>query len=202
MPRLNGNSSHGSNPITSLSRTLSWTPHCCPQKQQWVFTSRSGSALVERRAAVVPERCGPKRSMMFSSSAGILATALPFRRRAHRQLFVPGAALREPEQRAAAFRANLLVVIGPAIHLVGEPELAFDRREIPHHHRGRVRLAAAPAERLLAARAGILVEADANLRRPLEDVEQLAEWQIQQRHDHRNRVKDRQEVVAVALHPR
>jgi hypothetical protein len=35
--------------MTSLSRTLSWIPHCCPQKQQCVFTNRSGSTLVESR---------------------------------------------------------------------------------------------------------------------------------------------------------
>ena len=33
----------GSNPITYLSLTFSWIPHCCPQKQQCVRTSRSGS---------------------------------------------------------------------------------------------------------------------------------------------------------------
>ncbi len=55
--------------------------------------------------------------------------------------------------------------------------------------------------RLLAAGAGVLVEADAELRRPLEDVEQLAERQIQQREDDRHRVEDGEEVVGVALHP-
>ena len=29
--------------MTSLSRTFSLIPHCCPQKQQWVLTSLSGS---------------------------------------------------------------------------------------------------------------------------------------------------------------
>jgi hypothetical protein len=45
IPRLNGNSSHGSKPTTFSSRTLSWMPHCIPQNEQWVFTSRSGGRL-------------------------------------------------------------------------------------------------------------------------------------------------------------
>jgi hypothetical protein len=59
MPRLNGNSSQGSKPITSLSRTFSWMPHCWPQKQQCVLTSRSGSTLVDSRTPVIDDRCGP-----------------------------------------------------------------------------------------------------------------------------------------------
>ena len=41
LPSLNGNSYHGSNPTTVLSWTLSLIPHCCPQKQQCVFTTLS-----------------------------------------------------------------------------------------------------------------------------------------------------------------
>ena len=59
IPRLNGNSSQGSKPITWSSLTLSWMPHCCPQKQQCVFTRRSGSTLVDRRMPVATDRCGP-----------------------------------------------------------------------------------------------------------------------------------------------
>ena len=62
-------------------------------------------------------------------------------------------------------------------------------------------VAAAAAARRLVARADVLVEADAELRRPLEDVEELAERQPEQREDHRDRVQDREEVVGVALHP-
>jgi hypothetical protein len=80
--------------------------------------------------------------------------------------------------------------------------IAFDRDEVPHHGRGRIRLTAAAAARLLASRACLLVEADAKLRRTLEDVEQLAERQIQQGEDHRHRVQDGQEVVRIPLHPR
>src|SRR6476646_10131217 len=73
MPRLNGKSSHGSKPITSLLRTLSWIPHCCPQKQQCVLTSRSGSTEVDSRAPVIDDRCGPKRSVIDRSSQGSVA---------------------------------------------------------------------------------------------------------------------------------
>lgn len=69
----NEKSSHGTKPITWLSRTLSWMPHCCPQKQQWAFTSRSGSTLVDRCRPVMFETCGPNRSMILSSSAGSVA---------------------------------------------------------------------------------------------------------------------------------
>ena len=65
--------------------------------------------------------------------------------------------------------------------------------------RRRERPVATAALRLLAAAAGVLVEADAELRRTLEDVEELAERQPQQREDHRDRVQDREEVVGVAL---
>ena len=54
---------------------------------------------------------------------------------------------------------------------------------------------------LLALPADVLVELDAELGRPLEDVEELAERQPQQREDHRDRVQDRQELVGVPLHP-
>src|SRR4029079_11992893 len=171
MPRLKGNSSQGSKPITWLSRTFNCTPHCCPQKQQWVLTSCSGSALVDSRTPVIPERCGPSRSMIFSSSTGRVAT-LSSARHAAGQPFAPGPGLRQAEQRATAARADLLIMTGTSVHLVGEPQIALDGDQIPHHHGRRVRGAAPAASGLLATRAGVLVEADADLRRPLEDVEQ------------------------------
>src|SRR6476661_5388348 len=130
MPRLNGNSSHGSKPITSLSRTFSCTPHCWPQKQQCVLTSRSGSALVDSRRPAISERCGPNCSMIFSGSTGMVATTSPRRRRdALGQSLAPCAALGKAEQRTAATRADLLIVLdGASIDLVREPELPFDHR--------------------------------------------------------------------------
>src|SRR5512133_2738954 len=118
MPRLNGNSSHGSKPITSLSRTLSCSPHCCPQKQQCVFTSLSGSTLVDRRWPAITDRCGPKRWIVSYGSTGSRAMSVlvprgePLVERGDPVL--EGAAPRRPlgeaEQRAAAARADLLVV--------------------------------------------------------------------------------------------
>ena len=52
MPWLNGKSSHGSKPIRQLSLTLSWMPHCWPQKQQCVFTYLPGSTPVSSRVPV------------------------------------------------------------------------------------------------------------------------------------------------------
>src|SRR5262245_10648481 len=139
MPRLNGKSSHGSKPITSLSRTFNCTPHCWPQKQQCVFTSRSGSALVDLRRPVGTDRCGPNCSMILSSSTGMVATS------------APGGCLREAEQRAPASRTDFLIVAGAArrIHVVREAKLAFDDDEVAHHHRRGEGLAAAAASRLL-----------------------------------------------------
>ncbi len=54
---------------------------------------------------------------------------------------------------------------------------------------------------LLVAAPRVLVEADAELRWTLEDVEQLAERQPQERDDDGSGVKDGEELVAVAAHP-
>src|SRR5262245_12557553 len=106
--------------MTSLPLTLSWMPHCWPQKQQCVFTSRSGSADVESRSPAMYERGGPNRRMMPTSSVGIVATSASLR--LLRGLRAPERRLREPEERPPALRADLLVVL-PAFHLVAEPEL-------------------------------------------------------------------------------
>ena len=49
--------------------------------------------------------------------------------------------------------------------------------------------------------AGLLVELDAELRGPLEDVEELAERQEEQRGDHRDGVQNRQEAVRRTAQP-
>src|SRR5262245_33638442 len=118
-------------------------------------------------------RCGPKCAVIFSSSTGIVAMSLSGRRHAVGQSFAPGTSLRQAEERPPAARADVLIVLGAVIHLVREAELALDDHQIVNHHRRRIGTSAAPAQRLLASRTRILVEADANLRRPLEDVEQL-----------------------------
>jgi hypothetical protein len=33
--------------MTFSSRTFNWMPHCMPQKEQWVFTRRSGGRRVD-----------------------------------------------------------------------------------------------------------------------------------------------------------
>src|SRR6516225_865309 len=150
IPRLNGNSSHGSKPLTSLSRTFNCTPHCCPQKQQCVFTNRSGSVLVESRKPVIVDRCGPYASMIFSGSAGRIATTSPLGG-AFAQSVAPGLALCQAEQRASASRADLLIMIG-ALHVVRKAQLTLDRRQVPNHHGRRVRTSTATTGGLLAAR--------------------------------------------------
>ena len=76
--------------------------------------------------------------------------------------------VQEAEQRAAAGGADLLVV--PAAgELVTEAEVPLDGREIGDERRRRERPLAAAAARLLRARAGVLVEADAQLGRALEE---------------------------------
>ena len=107
------------------------------------------------------------------------------------------AALRESEQRAAAPRADLLIVVAPSASISYEKPSSRSTiarsRTIIAEANG---CAAAAAPRLLAARAGVLVEAHAELRRPLEDMEQLSERQPQQREDHGDGVEDGEEVVA------
>src|SRR5688572_24943201 len=131
MPRLNGNSSHGSNPITWLFLTFSWMPHCWPQKQQCVRTRLSGSAVVDSRSPVMTARCGPKRSVIFTSSTGRVAIGTC----AVCQRVLPQRALCKTKQRAAAARADLLIVCCAiiAVHLVAEAELLFGDDEVFHH---------------------------------------------------------------------
>ena len=183
-------------------------PHCWPQKQQCVLTSRSGSTLVDSRDA------GHRREVRTEPlddaqrrSTGSSAIVRPIARRrgvSDRRAFRSAATARPaPGRRAPAGTSGRPPGSGRRRAIsYAEAELALDGRQIAHHRRRGERLAAAAAARLLAARAGVLVEADAELRRPLEDVEQLAERQPQQRDDHGDRVEDREEVVGVALHPR
>src|SRR5262245_50390441 len=111
---------------------------------------------------------------MVRGSAGSVATRSDQRSgNALGEPLAPGAALREAEERAAAARTDLLIVLGALIHLVRETELLLDDRQITHHHGRRIRLTASPAARLLRALPRILVEGHPDLSRALEDVEQL-----------------------------
>src|SRR6187401_2908481 len=109
-------------------------PHCCPQKQQWVLTSFSGSPP----ARTLAERCGPKRSVIARSSTGTWAMSHSPRR-----------ALRQSEERAPAARTDALIVLA-TFDLVAESQVALDGDEVADHRRRRVRLGAARAHRLLA----------------------------------------------------
>src|SRR5690606_10689358 len=88
----------------------------------------------------------------------------------------PQEPLRHGERRPPAGRADPLVVLDVAAgNLVPVAEPALDLDEILHVHARGERVPAAPALRLLALAPDLLVEADAELRRTLEDVEELAE---------------------------
>ena len=196
MPRLNGNSSHGSKPITWLSRTLSWMPHCWPQKQQWVFTSFSAGwprfVLPAARRRVVQVRAElrlvefvQRRRGGFSHAASSLIRSL----------------------RGATATCACRPGTAPAS---GRPDPAWCSRSracgstalqvVDVHARGEA-LAAARADGAASSVAGVLVQLHAELRRPLEDVEELAERQIEQRGDHRDRVQDGQEAVGRPAQP-
>src|SRR5262249_17942113 len=158
-------------------RTFNWIPHCWPQKQQWVLTSFSGSTLVESRMPVISERCGPNCRVMFRSSTGGVAMGCSIRfRRTLVQSFPPHRPLRQAKQCAAALGADLLIMLDAwPIHLVTESELFLDDSQIANHHRRCEWLTASLALRLLRSFARILVETHAELCRPLEEMEELAE---------------------------
>src|SRR6476659_892600 len=123
------------------------------------------------------------------------------RRRPGVQILLPQRPLRQTEHRAPALGADVLIVPA-ARQLVAKAEFLLDGAEVAHHQLRGIGLPAAPARRLVPARARVLVEADTELRRPLEHVEQLAERQPEQRDDHRRGMENREELVGIAPHPR
>src|SRR6516164_6831082 len=106
MPRLTGNSSQGSKPTTRFSFTLSWMPHCTPQNEQCVFTSRSGCAAASQPPAGASAGCGPYSSMRDERSAGSLAIALDS---------FDGYALRASQPPPPAARAEVEVELVPRL---------------------------------------------------------------------------------------
>src|SRR5262245_27153594 len=154
MPWLNGKSNHGSNPTTWFPFTLSWMPHCWPQKQQWVLTSRSGSRAVSSRCPVWYDRSGPN----LCSSSGVAGASVAMRADLAR-FGVPGRVLREGEHLPPARRADTLVVPGLlARQFVAVAQFPFDQDEILHVGRGRERPPAAGAQRRLLLGADVAVE--------------------------------------------
>src|SRR5262245_11363417 len=196
MPLLKGKSSHGSKPMTSLSFTFSWMPHCCPQKQQCVLTSRSGSTEESARWPVGYAFNGPNLASNSGGRGGSAAIGSSLERG------VPQVRVREGDQLSPAGRTDVLVVarrvLGPVVAVAQFP---LDNDQIIDVDLRRERLPAAGAVRLLALLADVGVELDRELGRPLEDVEELAERQPQQGKDDRNGVRDGQELVGVALQP-
>src|SRR5262245_55220383 len=90
----------------------------------------------------------------------------------------PEPSLRQRGQGAPTGRTDPLVVLDSRVGtLVAEPELLLDRDQVLRVHAGRERRTAAPASRRLAGGPDRLVEARAELRRPLKHVEELAERQ-------------------------
>src|SRR5690606_31040711 len=125
------------------SLTLSCMPHCWPQKQQCVFTRRSGSMPVSRRMPEEKERCGPKASMICSFSRGRVAMGgggyeLGPGRGAAEEFPLSGG-----QKGAFARGTNELIVPGVGIRdgvIVSEPLLHM--RQILRVHDRHVRLAA------------------------------------------------------------
>src|SRR5690606_17236982 len=148
--------------------------------------SRSGSAEVSSRSPPAYARCGPKRSMLASRSAGSAAMFLPLwgdgrgRRDAAvaRFRFRPEPALRQAEPGGAAAGADPRVVPRRVVgQLVAVAERRLDAGEVLDVHARRGRLPAAAAAGLLRPLPDIFVKAHPELRRPLEDVEELPERQ-------------------------
>src|SRR4051794_17548364 len=129
LPSLKGNSSQGSKPTTLLSLTLSFTPHCWPQKQQCVLTTRSGSPMGAQPKGGTSCGWGPYWATIDGMAMGSLAISA---------LRIPGLAaprrlpepvLQEREVLAAAGRAHVLVVL-VAPEAIANAELGLDRLEI------------------------------------------------------------------------
>src|SRR5262249_55613315 len=155
MPLLKGKSSHGSKPMTSLSFTLSWMPHCCPQKQQCVLTSRSGSIDESMRWPVGYAFSGPN----LASSSGVRGGSAALG--SSLEGGVPQVPLRESEQLPPAGRTNVLVVTGGVLGpVVAIAQLPFDNDQIIDVDFRRERLVAAGAGRLLTLLADVRVELD------------------------------------------
>src|SRR5262245_43984409 len=154
MPWLNGKSNHGSNPTTWFPFTLSWMPHCWPQKQQCVLLRRSGSTDVSSRSPDWYARSGPN----FASNPGGAGASVAMRADLARLRF-PGRVLGAGEHLPAAGRAEVPVVRALlARHLVVVPQLGLDLDQVPDVGRGRERLAAPRAAGRLLLRADVPVE--------------------------------------------
>src|ERR1044071_6595238 len=134
-------------------------PHCWPQRQQCVGTILSGTAPVSARSPSIRLRCGPQTFARTSSDLGSVAMAFP------------EPPLRDGDHRAPAGGADALIVVGP--EFVSIAELSFDLDQVLDLQQRRVLRVAARALRHPFLRRHVFVEADAELRGALEDVEEL-----------------------------
>src|SRR5690242_12484539 len=145
-------------------------PHCCPQKQQCVFTSFSAGWVDSSRQPPggVNCWCGPNFSIRTSGDCGGLATSLLLQ-----------AKLGHRERLALARRTQLLPIAGRSRHRIVEAELRQNKLEVVNVHARGVALAAAGACRTFAFLPCFLVKLHAELRWTLEDVEEFSKRQIQ-----------------------
>src|ERR1044071_6742235 len=98
--------------------------------------------------------------------------------------------LHNRERAALACWTQFLPMSRRTAHAVVEADLRQHALEVFDLHARSEMLAAASAERAFTLLTGVLIQLHAELRRSLEDVEELPEREIQQPRDHRNRVRD------------
>src|SRR5438132_6790767 len=95
-------------------------------------------------------------------------------------------------------RADALVMAGRvARKLVLVTQLALYLNQVLHLKLRRKRLLTTHTEGLPSLLSDIPVELDAQLRRPLEDVKELAKRQPEQRENHRHGMRDGQKLISV-----
>src|SRR6185369_3560684 len=142
-------------------------PHCCPQKQQWVFTNFSAGWM---DSSCHPPggtycKCGPNCSFSASADAGGLAICLLL----HCQL-------RERDQLSFAGGTQILPV--PAGRGVIKSDLRQNTFEVIGMHARCVTLAAACANCSFTLGSNTLVKLDTKLRRTLKDVKELPKRKV------------------------
>lgn len=101
--------------------------------------------------------------------------------------------LRRRERLAFTGGAELLPVTGRSIHRVIEPHAREHALQILDVHPRGETLPAARAHCAFTRVSGLLIELDPQLSGPLENVEKLSEWQIEQSRNHCDRMEQRQE---------
>ncbi|MGH7826848.1 MAG: hypothetical protein ACREQ7_16950 [Candidatus Binatia bacterium] len=87
-----------------------------------------------------------------------------------------------------------------AFHFVTIPERPLHLNQIFDVQARAERVTAAATTGALSARPHIFIKTNAELRRPLENMEELAERKPQERKDHGHRMHNGEEIIGVALH--